>query len=206
MSERLGGGIDQMNEEAEMIRQAISRFTEAEYEFSEPLRDFPSPKKDIVWLIVSPFQLSKRTHSPAPFIWEDKSGIIHVESAQLGNTIEWVEQSYGEKGAIKVSKMALDFSKPEFRREFKKLFSMTYRRLSSYEKILGEVSSMRATSLSMNYERYQHMVTFYAVATFDVKGLHTQTKIEKINLSIEAIKEALSEIDKYEAKRVTSGD
>ncbi len=200
MSERLGGGIDQMNEEAEMIREAISRFTKTEYEFSEPLQGFPSPEKDVVWLIISPFQLAERVDSPAPFIWEDKSGILHVESVQLGNTIEWVEQTYGEKGAIKVSSMALDFSKPKSREEFKKLFPTAYRRLSDYEKILAEVSSMRATSLSMNYERNQNMVSFYAVATFDARGLDTQTKIERIKLTIEAIREALDRIDKLDAE------
>ena len=53
----------------------------------------------------------------------------------------------------------------------------------------------------MSFDRNGHITTLYVTTAISTSSLDTQTKIEKIKLCIEAVKEVLSEIDKYEERR-----
>lgn len=186
--------------ECETIGSAISNFTGALYEVREPSPTFPRSKSKVTWLLVSPIPVKERTKAVAPFIWEAEDGILSVESIQLADSAEWIYGMYGERGAAKAQDIEREYSKREIKAVLKKHFPRVHKRALQYEKILSGVSTKTGVSLEMEYDRNRFIITLYAVARIEARNLDTQAKIERIKLSIDAIKEALLEVDKYEAK------
>ena len=56
----------------------------------------------------------------------------------------------------------------------------------------------------MKHYQDRYMITLYATAEIDVTNLDEHETIERIKLAIDAIREAISEIDKYEEERAKS--
>jgi hypothetical protein len=134
-------------------------------------------------------------------VWENEADEIWTESSPLGDTMRWIEADYGEEGCIEAKK-AIDFTSfdSEIRKRLWDKFPFVEARLVGYEKALAKISSKRGLQLRIRYETSKKIVFFYMVAIIDARGLDLQSKIERIRINIEALKEALREIGKFEKK------
>lgn len=184
----------------EIIRNTISKLTGARYEIRKATSKFPPPSDSAPWYVFAPelMELSKTAH--ATTIWEDNNGNIYVESNFLGDTWKWVESDYGEEGAIAAGKMDFtDFA--GVRKAFAELFPSVDECLREYENILTEVSSKGGVRLQMRYDQGKGGAVFYMNAKIDAKGLDLQSKLGKIKLNVDALKEASDRINEHEARR-----
>jgi hypothetical protein len=187
-------------EEVETIQRGMSVLTGATFEITAPRARFPLDRLSARWFVMAPEldAIDRTAHANA--VWEDKGGIIWIESTILGDTTEWIEEAYGEKGGISVMKMDLsNFANETVRKGFAEKFPNVDERLREYEAILAHVSSERGAALQMRYDGGEGIVSFYADARIEGSGL--EEKLEKIALNVKALKEARDRIDEYERKR-----
>jgi hypothetical protein len=198
-SEESGEGLFDPMDEADAIRAAMLRWTQAKYNLLLPNpRDPPSSDSE-KWLIIAAERSQAKLTFHARAVWEDNAGTVWVESFLLGNTIDLIELTYGEEGLIESDYLDLtEFFKPEVRDEFGDRFPIAYAYLLGYEKILAVVSARRNVQLQMGYVGDVGGAVFYMEAKIERANLDFESKLEKIRLSVLALKEALKGIEIFE--------
>ena len=195
---RESGELVTFPEEANVLCQIMSKLTRAKYEILSPLPSFP-PEGSQGWYVFPP-KMEFRKTAHATRIWEDKEENIYIESTYLGQTSNWVETEYGEKGAIAAFK--LDYSDFDAARKiFAEKFPRVEEALRDHEKIVAEVASKHNVDLRIRYETGKGGAIFYLNAKIEAKDLDSQSKSDKIRLNVGALKEAWRSIERYEAKR-----
>ena len=196
---RRSGELVTFPEEANVLCQIMSKLTNAKYEIRSAVSNFP-PEDYEGWYVFAPKLEELRKTAPVTKIWEGKEGNIYIESTYLGDTGEWVEAEYGERGAI--AAFNLDYSDFDATRKIlAEKFPLVEQSLKDYEKIVAETASKHNVNLRIRYDTGKGGAIFYLNAKIEAKGLDSQSRIDKIRLNVEAMKEAWRSIERYDAKR-----
>ena len=138
-------------------------------------------------------------------IWADKETCeINLESVELGGSYTWVEDAYGEKGVIALSKMNLaNFANSDVREVFGKRFPRVRKRLEMYARIIASVSSKTSVPMRMVYEELsERIVEFRIGAIVDARGANLDSKKSRIEAAIAALKVSFDKIREYEGSLV----
>jgi hypothetical protein len=183
--------------EVELIRTAISNFTHVSYGVKEPEPDFPPPSNGVKWLLRMDELREVKRAEYAVSIWEDGAGRVWIQSGCLGDLAELVSDEYGIELYRKFAKLDLRvFGSRGVRERFATLFPTLGAYLAKYDESVEEVSSKTGLRLQIKFsggfdERVGEYVLFWMTAELDVKRLDLKKKIEKIELGLDAMREAL---------------
>lgn len=199
MSRELGK-VRPVAKEVDAVRLAVSNFAGVKYKVREPESDFPPPRSGVKWyLTLDDWRDSKRAEYAAS-LWEDGTGVVWVQSAGLGDLAELVFEEYGKQSYGRFRELELDnFESPRVRDEFAKLFPDLGAYLIKCDESTRNVSSKTGINLKMKFEggsdnTVGEHVLFWMTARLDVKGLDLLKKVERIELAVSALKEALERV------------
>jgi hypothetical protein len=191
------GKVQPVTKEVERLRLALSNFTHVKYKVKEPESDFPPPSSGVKWyLTLDDWRDSKRAEYAAS-LWEDGVGTVWIQSAGLGDLAELVFEENGKQSYAKFRELDLErFESPNVRKEFAKLFPDLGAYLSKCDESARSVGLKNGVNLKMKFEggsdeNVGEHVLFWMTTRIDAKGLDLQKKLERIELGVSAIKEAL---------------
>jgi hypothetical protein len=176
-----------VSDEAEVVKSLLSSITGAPFRISSPEADESFLKEKPIWFVWCPdaFYLDKMGHTQRA--WRDSSGIV-LESAILGDTIDWLELAYGEEAAAKSLDMDFsNFSSKEFRVEFASEFPLVHQRIQTYEAIATEVSKNRRIHIELRHNGSKGIVVFTFAARFEADS---KSLTKKVEVNVEALREA----------------
>ena len=175
-----------------------SKLTGATYAMVEP-RSIPRIQDKAVWLVQCSDQrrLSKARH--ANRIWKDEEGIIHIESSILGDTLQWVEDDYGEEGLAKMEAMELR-NKDDVMKTLRGVYPRVAKRLDAYKKTASEYSNTYGIDVRLVWEGEDQFVLFLA-AKISVTRAGEHGDVQAIKTGVGVMKAAVQEIDDYEVDR-----
>jgi hypothetical protein len=191
------GRVQSVAKEVELIRTAISNFTHVKYGVKEPEADFPPPSNGVKWFLRMDDLRDVKRAEYAVSIWEDGTGSVWIQSAGLGDLAELVSDEYGIELYRKFAKLNLDnFSSRVVRERFATLFPTLGAYLAKCDESVKKVSSKTGLRLQMKFsggfdDRVGEYVLFWMVVELDVRGLDLSKKIEKIEIGLNAMREAL---------------
>ena len=191
------GRVQSVPKEVEPIRIAISNFAHVKYGVKEPEPDFPPPLNGVKWFIRTDDLRDVKRAEYAVSIWEDDTGSVWIQSAGLGDLAELVSSEYGIELYRKFAKLNLrNFASRSVRERFATLFPTLGAYLAKCDESVEEVSSKTGLRLQMKFsggfdERVGEYVLFWMTVELDVKRLDLKPKIEKIELGLDAMREAL---------------
>jgi len=131
----------------------------------------------------------------APFVhvvWVDIDSILHIETDQLGDTMDMFEWIYGSESMRDRRRMNLDGieKKGEVWAEFKKEFPPVANRLLKYETVVSEISAKNKVSLAMVYYGSQGLASFRIEARVDSAQMASLSMDRAIHIAIQALEEA----------------
>jgi len=175
------------------VRGTLSRLTGAPFEISNLSPDDPLLKVNPVWFVWCPDAYYLKSMAHAQRAWRDDKGIV-LESAVLGDTIDWIELVYGDEEAGKSLNIDYsNFSSNEFREEFGSKFPLVYERIQRYEAITATISKEKHIYLEVRSIGSKGMLVFTLAAKIAGEDVEKSLK-EKIEVNAEALKEAYREI------------
>ncbi len=196
MSRELGK-VQPVAKEVEKVRLTVSNFAHVRYKVKEPESDFPPSRSGVKWyLTLDDWRDSKRAEYAAS-IWEDGAGTLWIQSAGLGDLAELVFEEYGKESYGKFRELELDnFESSRVRDKFASLFPDLGAYLMKCDESARSVGSKTGVNLKMKFEggpdeAVGEHVLFWMTAGLDVKGLDLQKKLERIEVGVSAMKEAL---------------
>lgn len=144
--------------ESSAVKELMTRLTGAPYEVSEPPNNFHGRPRWFVWC-PDLYYASKSAHVWA--IWLGYDNNLRLESADFGNTSNWVEWSYGEEGAIKSMKFDYRYSAEEVvRNVLAREFPIVGQRLKQWDQIIAKVSLEKRVGLGLIFEGTERMAWF----------------------------------------------
>lgn len=199
MSRRSGQQAEKMR--IELIRSAISQMTGARFEIVKPADEYPESMRQAKWLLVAPHdnQIDRVAH--ADTVWESNDGKVCIESAELGSLRAWIESEYGEEAAVKALSMNLaKLPDDSVRKVFAKQFEITDYHIRGYEDILAKVSARTGVKIELGYSSGHGSAIVFMVAKFEAGGLAPKAKVERVGLALQALREALKRIEKFEKR------
>jgi hypothetical protein len=186
------------SDEVKQIRDAISKSTNARYEILSPEENYPPDSASVSWYMAIQDLKQSRSVPHSAAIWENR-GLITVESGSIGNTNDWIEESYGEEAVYPLLDMNLtDFGNPRFRKEFLKPFPSIQQRLDSYDDILKRVSKKHGMELTIRYDGGKGLAVFYLDAIVKMEKKSLRLEIKRIEKAIEGLKDAYEQIASVE--------
>lgn len=181
--------------EASAVRDLMSRLNGAPYEVSKPPKDFRAKPEWFVW---SPDASYAEKTGHAWAVWLDSSDKIRLESVDFGDTTDWVEASYGEKGAVKAMSFDYTVSAEEVvRTKIAKEFPLVGRRLSKCDKVIVDVASKSGVPLELLVEGVKGKAWFKVTATLAKKSSWALDE-KSIELANGALKEAFERVSSIE--------
>jgi len=194
-------GISEMNlNEIEAIRVKLTEITGATFAAVEPV-SIPRLAGQAKWLVQCSDlkRISKARY--ANRVWEDSEGEIYIESLSIGDSLQWIEEDYGEDGVVKAEGMDLHhLDAGEVARKLKLKFPLVSERLLAYWKIAKEYSEEYDVDLRLAYSS-NGVATFYLSTKSRTAGLELSGKLQSIQRNASVIKAAMQEIDDHNAER-----
>jgi len=190
--------------EAEAISEFLTKRMKIKFEQTKPVERYP-PAERLDWVVRYTDGADVKISPYFNMIWADKeTGAINLESVELGSSYTWVEDAYGEKGAIALSKMNLaNFANGDTRELFGKRFPRVRKRLEAYERIIADVSSKTSVPMRIVYEELsERIVEFRIGAIVDARGVNLDSKKSRIEAAIAALKVSFDKIREYEGRLV----
>ena len=188
-----------VSENAQELRDLMTKLTGCRYEVREAKAGFPPPSHHSSWYVFAP-SLEAKSSRYAHDLWKDDRSSIYIESFYLGDTIRWIEDEYGEEGATVASKIDhSDFAVA--RTVLAKKFPAVERSLRDYEKIVSDVSTKHGVNLSIRYEGGHGGAIFHLNAKIEAQPNNPEKDAAQIERNLEALKEAWSNMEKYERER-----
>jgi hypothetical protein len=187
--------------EQQIVKEELERLTGAKFEPGEPTEGFRPFGEKIEWYLRSPYIEQVKSMYYANASWKNTDGTVYIRGLSVGNYLAWAEQSYGEDGVKKA--MAMDFTRfnqKETREQFAKQFPEVESRIARYERICLELSNS-AMQFSLFLESRVNNVSFYLEASLRPRGMTSEALRSRVGTLIMGLKEASSEIDKFEAMR-----
>ena len=99
--------------EAEAVRDEMSRLTKAPFEIEEPKQNRLFDTKEVRWFVNCPVAEFHEQVAHAHSVWADNQDNLWIESSILGFVSEWIGQDYNEQAGIRFDQMeSHDFSNP----------------------------------------------------------------------------------------------
>lgn len=182
------------------VRGAISQITGVDFQIREPDSIDRAHVGMTRWFVVCREVLDIGKVPYVNVVWADKHDRIWLESITIGDSLEWIEQHYGDRGLVRAQKMDLtDFPKPEVLEEFANRFPKVMRRLEKYEGILRETSSKYGIHLEMRYQTSKERISLRLAATISENETSTRSQHVAIKGAVEAMKDVYDKISIYEA-------
>ncbi|TMP99695.1 MAG: hypothetical protein E6K99_04105 [Thaumarchaeota archaeon] len=182
------------------VRGAISQITGVDFQIREPDSIDRAHVGMTRWFVVCREVLDIGKVPYVNVVWADKHDRIWLESITIGDSLEWIEQHYGDRGLVGAQKMDLtDFPKPEVLEEFANRFPKVLRHLEKYEGILREASSKYGIHLEMRYQTSKERISLRLAATISENETSTRSQHVAIKGAVEAMKDVYDKISIYEA-------
>jgi hypothetical protein len=197
------GKMKAISENAEEFRDLIAKLTGCSYEVREPEVSFPPSSDNASWYVFAPSMADKSSRY-AHDLWKDDQSSIHIGSFYLGDTTQWIEGMYGERGAISASK--IDYS--DFagaRAILAKKFPAVEKDLRNYEKIVFGVSANHGVNVSIRYEGGNGGALFYLHAKIDTRLENAEGNRAQLERALEALKDAWGRLEIYESEEALKG-
>jgi len=177
------------------VRDALFRITGAHFEIKEP-----SHRSTARWLLVCREVTEARKIPYVNIARADRDNTIWLESVEIGDSLEWIYQHYGDAGVAKVKEMNfINFPSVRAREELGDRFPKVMRRLEMYEKFLKTSSEKHGSRLEMRYQGSKERISFRLAAKIIVDN-EVQSALSKITQAVRALNEAYDNICKYEAR------
>lgn len=136
-----------MSAEIEIVRKVLSELNNAPYGPTRPRSGHlgTEPKWYVTFLDGTDY--GKSAH--AATVWADGGGSLWIESAHLGNTTGWVEEAYGERGAVQA--MDNDYRKLTLAQiqSRMKSFPKVNERIQAYRRAAEVVSKKSSVRIEM---------------------------------------------------------
>jgi len=196
------GRMTPVAEEAYSLRDLMSKVTGVAYDVREALPDFPPPADHASWYLLGREFRGPKGVAHADTVWEDRDGRVFIESMYVGNTTEWIEPVYGEKGVIALMKI----EHPDVesaRKSIAEKFPTVEKRLRYYERTIADISSERKVSLGLRSVGKGGFTSFI-VAKIEAKGLAEEEKEKIFKQNVDALKAAWDKIMRYDERMLKS--
>lgn len=187
--------------EAEVVRETLSRLTDSPFEISDGSRGVSLPPESVKWLVWCPDVAYIKNTAHVSTVWEGNDGNIWLESIDIGNTADWVEEDYGEQGRVESLKMSYDnFSKPANRLKFGKSFPLVLQRLAVYDEMMERISKKTRVHLEIKHDVGHGLVFFCLCAKVQAKDMNPKSRIVRVEEGVRTLKESYQEIREYETR------
>jgi hypothetical protein len=168
--------------------------TGGSFVISTPQPDNHMNRGHPVWFATAPDAEEFDKTAYCQSAWRDNGGTIWLESTPIGNTSDWIEESYGEEAVFPITGMDLThFSEARFREEFLKSFPDLKGRLGSCEAILDSVSKKHKTKLEIRFDGGKGLAFFYIDARVEAVP-SMRLVIKRIENALKALKEAYDQM------------
>lgn len=176
--------------EMQEVRMAISRMTGANFEITTMEDHQPSSSTKPVWYLACLEITEARLIPYVNAVWREGSRIV-LESISIGNTSDWIESEYGEKGVISILNRDLSsFGNSEFRDRLLKPFPYTKRRINLQESVIRGVAKEDRVNLEVRYVGGEGLATFYLDAIVDAAKGDVKAELKDIEKSLKSMKKA----------------
>jgi hypothetical protein len=181
--------------EVKKIREMVSQLTGARFEIREA-ENLPSRFKHVKWFMRCR-EITQASKIPyANSIWEE-DGEIWMESLTIGNSLQMIELTYGEKAAATSTHIDYSgFETKEFQTGFARKYPLVFHKIQIYETIATQVSKKRGLQLKLAKESSEGIIDFAFAAK-----LASDSKIskERFEEGVQALKEAWEQVAELEA-------
>jgi hypothetical protein len=182
-------------DEVEVVRRRVSEFTEASFErVNADETRLPARFGQPVWMIRC-LDITRANKIPyVNALWRENS-LIRIESLTLGNTSKWIEEDYGEEGAISfLDKDLSDFRNPKVRDEMLEPFPIVKRRIDLQEDVIRRIAEKDHVKLEVRYSGGKGLSTFYLSAIVDASKRDVESELKAIEKSLKSMKEAWRQV------------
>jgi hypothetical protein len=182
------------------VRDALFRITGMHFEIREPDRLDLDHFGTARWFVTCREVTEARKIPYVNIAWADRDDVIWLESVEIGDTLEWIFQHYGDAGVARVKKMDLmDFPSVRAREELGNQFPKVIRRLEMYEEFLKNLSAKHGVQLEMRYQSSKETASVRLAAKITAEN-ELRSVLSEIRRAVKALSEAYDNICKYEAR------
>ena len=172
----------------------VSCLTRADFEVTDAKDYLPGVSWQPEWLLacLEITQANRLQH--LNMLWKEK-GMIWMQSLELGNTSQWIEQDYGEEGVISLLGANLaNFGDRKFRNKLLKPFPSTKRRIDLQEDVVRRVAERDHVKMEVRYIGGKGLVTFYLDAIVDASKGDIEAELGAIEKGLHSMKEAWKQV------------
>jgi hypothetical protein len=145
----------------ELVRDLVSKATNARFEIIQRSVDDSFPIKDVDWFIRC---RSREDIERTPYlnsVWKVKDGPVWLESLAVGDTLDWIGSSYGEEAAGETLDLNYsEFSDKKFRAGFDSRYPLVQQRIQSCELIAEEAARKHRVHLELRGSGSKGIVVF----------------------------------------------
>jgi hypothetical protein len=178
--------------EAESVKEMLSKLVGSVFEVSNTPDDFQNQSIHPRWFL----KCNDRSQANnTPYVneaWKQPDGTVWLESAPLGDTIDWIEMAYGEEAAAKsIDVNYSDFVSKEFQETFGREYPLVYQRIQQYSEIATQVSSARKVQIELRNSGSKGIVVFTFAAK--MKDVEAKSLEKKLSANVEALKDAYTQ-------------
>ncbi len=130
---------------------------------------------------------------------------MYLDSMPLGNTVDWIEDAYGEDAIHEL--LPMDFtglSGVEIQRILEGKFPIVNSRINAYLSISRDLASESKVDLGVTFYGRRGIVTYRLRVVIGARGLDSESIVDKIMLAVKTLREAWSRIEKHELQIIGS--
>ncbi len=177
-----------MKSEPEIAQTVLGRLTGAPYVITDPRPPSYARLDNPKWYVTCLDGLFFEQTAHAETVWSDSEGTMWIDSSHLGSTTDWVEDAYGEKGAVKAMDINYrDLTVYEVQNRLED-FPKVVERMEAYKRVLGNVSRKSGVQLEMLCQGEESVAWFFFRAKVNIEE---STKLEGgLQKTVQALKKA----------------
>jgi hypothetical protein len=177
-----------------VARKVLCELTGAPYKVTSPRPESYVRQNKPKWYVTCLDGAHYEETVHAETVWSDGEGRTWIDSGLLGSTTNWVEDEYGEKGAVK----AMDFdyrnlSVEEVQARLKE-FPKVFERIETCKQALRDVSQKSGVQMEMICEGKQSVAWFLFRARVDSGGSGRMKLEDGLRSATKALKEAYDSV------------
>lgn len=190
-------------ETCELIRDVLSRLTSASFKLTAP-GSYPIARDTVKWFMWCPEIVEMRENPYLSVVWADQDN-LYLDSMPLGNTVDWIEDAYGEDAIHELLQM--DFtglSGVEIQRILEGKFPLVSPRINAYLSISRDFASESKVDLGVTFRGRRGIVTYRLRVVIGARSLDSESIVDKIMLAVKTLREAWSRIEKHELQIIGS--
>ena len=180
-------------EEEELVRDFVSKATDARFEVVQPPPDHPLPIQNLDWFIRCRKLEDIRKTRYLNTVWKERDGPIWLESLAVGDTMSWIESAYGQESAMKSLELDYSqFSSREFQTEFQAMFPSVHGRIAAYAEAAARVSKERGVQVELRPSCSKGIAVF--TLSTKIQGTGSGALSDEIATRVEALKDAFAAV------------